>query len=359
VTGAAGYVGGAIVSHLLGQTSVPFVNATVRGDVSSSRYDSLRALDTHDPPRLRLFSAELVDSGAYDEPCRGCHAVIHVAAPTTIRLRKDKDAYEKMIEPGLRGIDNVVSSVEKMGLRTLVLTSSFSAVQGDGWERGRDHVYSENDWNISDTTPKNNAYACMKVRTEKRCWELYEGREARCSSWETLYVFCPGLILGKPKTDTRSEMIAFMELLMQGRIWPVIPNYHFTMVHLDDVVRAHVLAALYDAPGTSGRYGLAYGKESFGMKDVVCGRVKRELRSALGPKYTRWFPICKCPKWVLWILSLFLDSIQWPLVRGYLDKKCFIDGSRVVRDVEGFIDYRDPLEGFVDLLIWVSDRLHL
>ena len=143
VTGAGGYIGGAIVSYLLEHTRVPRVHATVRGDVSSSRYAALRALEASSPSsqrRLHLFSADLAAPGAFDEACRHCSAVIHVAAPTSIRCRGTKRAYKVLIDPAIKGVENVVHSAEKMGLNTVVFTSSMSAVQGDGWERGKEHV---------------------------------------------------------------------------------------------------------------------------------------------------------------------------------------------------------------------------
>ena len=373
VTGASGYVGGAIVSFLLAKTSVPRVHATVRGDVNAPRYAALRSLDPVGL-RLRVFSADLETPGAFDEPCRDCSAIIHVAAPTTIRCRKPKQAYERMIDPAIKGVENVVSSVEKMGLRTMVLTSSMAAVQGDGWERGRGHVYTEEDWNDLNATPEKNSYACMKVQTERRCLDLFDGREVRDvrgkaearSSWERLVVLCPGLVLGAPSTDVRSEWVDFVTLLMQGKIWPVIPNYEFSMVHLEDVAKAHVLAAIgkvgeLNAPS---RYILAAGDRTLGMTGLVCGRLKEGVRTRIESregsriKYTsalRW-PMGAAPRWILRVLSWFMDSVQWPLVEAHLDKPSRFDGGKIVREVEGFGAYLDPVDGFLELLEWIVDE---
>lgn len=363
VTGASGYVGGAVVSYLLTHTDVPRIHATVRGDVGAARYDQLRSLDPSQR-RLRLFSADLEEPNAFDEPCEGCSAIIHVAAPTTLRYRNMEEAYASMIDPAIRGIENVVSSVEKMGLRTVVLTSSMAAVQGDGWERGREHVYTERDWNECNETPEKNAYACMKLRSERRCWELFEERKVRSpsSSWERLVSLCPGMVLGAPSTDVRSEVVEFVTLLMQGKIWPVIPNYEFSMVHLEDVAKAHVLAALGSA-AQGDRYILAAGAQTVGMLGVVCGRLKDGVRTRIEGargngrtvRYTskfRW-PMCGAPRWLLWVLSWFTDSVQWPLVQAYLDKPSRFDGGKVVREMEGFGAYRDPVDGFLELLVWV------
>ena len=116
VTGAGGYIGGAIVSYLLEHTDVPRVHATVRGDVSSSRYAALRALDPSTPSssrrRLHLYSANMAAPGAFDEACRHCSAVIHVAAPTSIRCRGAKRAQKVLIDPAIRGIYYLPAKLE-------------------------------------------------------------------------------------------------------------------------------------------------------------------------------------------------------------------------------------------------------
>ena len=411
VTGAGGYIGGAIVSYLLEHTDVPRVHATVRGDVSSSRYAALRALDPSTPSssrrRLHLYSADMAAPGAFDEACRHCSAVIHVAAPTSIRCRGANRAQKVLIDPAIRGIENMVSSVEKMGVDTVVFTSSMSAVQGDGWERGKEHVYTEEDWNEVDTTPAENAYAFMKVCAERRCWDLYKKRDPG-SSWKRLVVLCPGLVLGAPATDVRSELVLFMTDLMRGRIWPVIPNYFFSMVHLDDVARAHVLACFPHGKndGNDGndetvpeatRLILAAGDQTRGLKDVMCGPVKERLAAHLEARlgervkngeghrprhgkrhrpcarctsytsytsyssytsYTSWFrwPMAEAPKWILRPLSWFMLSVQWPLVRAYVNKPGRLDGGKVVRQLPGFGSYRDPVDGCLDMLAWLVEH---
>ena len=410
VTGAGGYIGGAIVAYLLEHTSVPRVHATVRGDVNSPRYALLRALDQNaedatttpatnasatnlsatSKPRLYLFSAEMTVPGAFDAACAGCSAFVHVAAPTTVRCRA-KDAYAKMVDPAIKGVENVISSVERMGLKTVVYTSSMAAIQGDAWERGREHVSTERDWNELDETPKVNPYACMKVLSERRLWELYETRGSRASSstlsapqpsWEQLVVLCPGFVLGAPSTDVRSELVEFMILLMKGKVWPLVPNYCFSMVHLKDVARAHVLAAIGGAldgeivantateneTSIRRRYIVASGDRTVGLKGMLCGPVKAglvgRLEERLGKRdggygrYVSWYrwPIGPAPKWLLWILSWFMMGVEWPLVRAYLNKPSRFDGEALVRELAGFEGFRDPVDGFLELLVWVVER---
>ena len=51
----------------------------MRDAANSRKVDHLRALPAAE--RLTLFSAELMQSGAYDEAVRGCDVVFHMATP--------------------------------------------------------------------------------------------------------------------------------------------------------------------------------------------------------------------------------------------------------------------------------------
>ena len=57
-----------------------------------------------------------------------------------------------LIRPAVSGVENVLRAVnEAPSVERVVLTSSVAAIVGDHWEQGRDHVYTEADWNRSAT----------------------------------------------------------------------------------------------------------------------------------------------------------------------------------------------------------------
>ena len=57
-----------------------------------------------------------------------------------------------MIRPAVSGVENVLRAVdEALSVERVVMTSSVGAVVGHHWERGRDHVYTEADWNQTAT----------------------------------------------------------------------------------------------------------------------------------------------------------------------------------------------------------------
>ena len=60
--------------------------------------------------------------------------------------------YETVIRPAVSGVENVFRAVdESPSVERVVMTSSVGAVVGHHWERGRDHVYTEADWNQTAT----------------------------------------------------------------------------------------------------------------------------------------------------------------------------------------------------------------
>jgi nucleoside-diphosphate-sugar epimerase len=351
VTGAGGYVGSALVKRLIDEGKVARVHAVVRGDVNLARYDELRAIGG-ESDMLQIFSADLLVPGSYDDAVKGCHVVIHMATPTTIRIplwNKNKKLWNNVVRPAVEGVENIIGAIQRSGtVEKLVLTSSVSAVQGDAWERGKDHVFTEDDFNITDRdSPKYNAYSCSKVRGEKRAWELFE--EAKKDStrvWKSLVVFCPGMVLGRPCMKIKSEFVDFMRDLLKGEVGPYMPNYHFSMVHLDDVVDAHIAAATTD--NCHGRYLLVQGGHSYGMTDVVI-----HLQKTYFQQYQ--FPHKSAPKWLLWFVSLVVERVHWPLIRAYLDKPSSFDGSRICKDVPSLKEYRDPIEGFAQMLQYLVD----
>lgn len=355
MTGAGGYIGSAIVKRLVEEDKVDCVHAVVRGDITATRYDALREMKSAGSTSLEIFSADLSVPGSYDDAVKGCRVVIHVATPTTMKVpmyawNKEKKLWGEIVRPAVEGVENVVGAIEKsQTVETLVLTSSMSAVQGDGWERGKHHIYTEEDWNeVDHNSPKNNAYACSKVRSEKRAWELFEAAQKESTGvWKKLVVLCPGLVLGKPCMSVQSELIQFMVELVKGNVGPVMPNYHFSMVHLDDVVNAHIAAATTDT--CQGRYLLAQGGCSYGMTDVLV------LLNATSSFQSYSFPHKSAPKWILWLLSLVLGKIHWPLVRAYLDKPSRFDATRICKDVPMLKQYRDPLDGFAEMLRYIID----
>ena len=77
---------------------------------------------------VELYSADLITMGAYDEACANADAVIHAAAQVDPSIIVDP--WKDMVEPSTEGVANILSSVEKCGVKHFVQTSSMAAIGG-------------------------------------------------------------------------------------------------------------------------------------------------------------------------------------------------------------------------------------
>ena len=94
--------------------------------------------------------ASCSSSSQHHEPrAISLHANFEILAS---RLFSRMQELETVIRPAVSGVENLLKAVNKTpSVQRVVLTSSVAAVVGDHWERGRDHVYTETDWNQTAT----------------------------------------------------------------------------------------------------------------------------------------------------------------------------------------------------------------
>lgn len=142
VTGASGFVASALCAKLLEAGYV--VHGTVRSLVDPKKTDHLRALPGA-AERLRLFEADLLRDGSFDEAIRGCRVVFHTASP--FFMTNITDPEEQLLKPAVQGTLNVLRAATAVGdVERVVLTSSMAAV---GFQRySLDHVetFDESNW---------------------------------------------------------------------------------------------------------------------------------------------------------------------------------------------------------------------
>ena len=126
VTGATGFIAGSIVQRLL--ASGHTVHATCRDPNKEASVAHLKQLAGADE-RLKLFRADLLTEGSFNEAVAGCSCVMHTASPFVTSVPKGKER-EMLIEPALKGTENVIGepnqrkgswegSLLHAGLRTL------------------------------------------------------------------------------------------------------------------------------------------------------------------------------------------------------------------------------------------------
>jgi nucleoside-diphosphate-sugar epimerase len=233
VTGASGYIAGFIVKQLLEQGFT--VHGTVR-DPDNRRNDFLRELAVRlgAVERLRLFKADLEETGSFDKAIKGCRVVIHTAAVVTLTYAKDP--FSEVINPTVNGVRNVIESCLRLDVLRVVYTSSVATIACAEQFRPlsqRGTLFTEEMW-LTHTSPTYATYNYAKIEAEKLLNQLWGGRG--------LISILPSWTVGPQLTATVSSSNQMVRLLA-NRERPLPPLLYFDMVDVRDVAAAHVFAA--------------------------------------------------------------------------------------------------------------------
>jgi nucleoside-diphosphate-sugar epimerase len=324
ITGASGYVAGWIVKKLLetGHT----VHATVRDPSKASSVAHLQKIADNSSGTLKLFKADLLDEGAYDEAMAGCELVMHTASPFVIT--GITDAYEDLVRPALEGTRNVLGSVERTdSVRRVVLTSSVAATYGDA--RDALHVpngiFTDSHWNTSSSL-EHQPYLYSKTVAEREAWKL-QGKQKKANRWDLVCVN-PALVMGPAlTTNSISASITTLQGFGDGTTLMGVPEMWNGLVDVRDVAEAHIRAGF--TPDANGRYLLC-------SDSITLLEMGKALRKKFGGKYP--FPRTTVPKFMFWLTAPALgytrNFASWNT--GY---KFGFDNSRSRKDLH--IQYRD------------------
>lgn len=100
------------------------VHATVRDPANAAKVAHLTGLDGA-AERLKLFGADLLRAGSFDEALAGCAACVHTASPF---FNQSDDPENELLRPAEDGTLNVMRSCARNGVKVVALTSSMAAV---------------------------------------------------------------------------------------------------------------------------------------------------------------------------------------------------------------------------------------
>lgn len=280
VTGANGYLASWIVKELLDAGCT--VHATVRDPSNSKKVAHLQALAEQAPGTLKLFAADLLRDGSFEEAMQGCGVVLHTASPFVIRGIRDPQ--KELIDPAVQGTRNVLQCCNRVdSVQRVVLTSSVVSIYGDNADaKGRE--LTESDWNNT-SSAKHQPYPASKVAAERAAWEVCKAQ----SRWD-LVVINPGLVLGPSLTQASgSESLAIIGDLVKGKLRMGVPDLEMGLVDVRDVAQAHLRAAfLKDAKG---RHILVSDSITMmGIADVIRAKHPGRFRlpTTLAPKLLVW-----------------------------------------------------------------------
>lgn len=304
VTGGTGYLASWIVKMLLEEGMT--VHTTVRSLRDENKYKHLQKIQHQSPGRLKLFEADLLMDGSFEDAIEGCELIIHTASPFKITGIRNPD--RELIQPALQGVRNLFFSAgESEAVKRIVLTSSIAAMFGDAIETKSipGKTVNECDWNTG-STPKYQPYPYSKTIAEQEAWRLAD----RLNTFD-LVVINPGLILG-PSLSRRSDStsISLMMQLCSGKFKKGVPDITQAFVDVRDVAQAHINAGfLSDA---SGRHLTAAHKKNF--LDVA-GVIREQ-----NPEYP--LPEKNIPKWLFKLVGPF-----WGYSRKFVSRNTGIDFS--------------------------------
>ncbi|XP_057477355.1 tetraketide alpha-pyrone reductase 2-like isoform X1 [Actinidia eriantha] len=231
VTGGTGFIAAYLVKSLLEKGHR--VRTTVRDPENEEKVGFLWDLSGA-KERLRIFKADLMVEGSFDQAIQGVDGVFHTASPVLVPY--DQNIKANLVDPCIKGTLNVLSSCTRASsMRRVVLTSSCSSI------RYQDNAQlvsplNESHWSDLEYCKRCNLwYAYAKTIAEKEAWRVAE----ECGI--DLVVVNPSFVVGPLLAPQPTSTLQLILAIVKGLIGEY-PNTTVGFVHIDDVVATHLLA---------------------------------------------------------------------------------------------------------------------
>ncbi len=284
VTGGSGFIGTHTILQLLAAGHQ--VRTTVR---SLAREGDVRALlkqaGAERGDRLSFVAADLTNDAGWREAVAGCEYVLHVASPLPSSFPKHED---ELIVPAREGTLRVLRASRDVGVKRVVLTSSFAAI-GYG-HKVRKTPFTEADWtdlNGDDVA----AYTKSKTLAERAAWEFM----AREGGGLELSVVNPVGVFGPVLGPDYATSILLVKKMMDGAM-PGAPQLYFGVVDVRDVADLHIRAMTN--PAAKGERFLGVAGDFMSMLDIA-----KALKSHMGAAAKR-VPTRQLPNWMVRLAAL-------------------------------------------------------
>ncbi|KAM7255962.1 hypothetical protein ACFE04_011703 [Oxalis oulophora] len=246
VTGGSGFIASWIIKRLLEQGFS--VNTTVRPDPPADHKRDLSFL-TNLPgalEKLKIFTADLSDPPSFEPAIQGCSGVLHVATPVDFESKESVEAVTKRALEGTLGILNSCLKF-KNTVKRIVYTSSASTVCFNGLNVD---VMDESFWTDIDFVKSNfefgQSYLISKTATEKAALQFAKEHGLDLVTLLPTFVIGPFICPKLPGSVQTSLGMVF------GKEYEYPQLLNTSMVHVDDVARAHIF--LLECSEPNGRY---------------------------------------------------------------------------------------------------------
>jgi dihydroflavonol-4-reductase len=288
VTGGSGFLGSHCIIKLLEagysvRTSVrsPSRESEVRAMLSTGGITSF--------DKLSFAIADLTKDDGWAAAITGCEYVLHVASPMSGTSTRNED---DLIIPAREGTLRILRFARDLGVKRVVLTSSFGAV---GYGPIPARPFTEDDW--TDPNGPIEPYIKSKTLAEQAAWNFIKNEGGALQ----LVVLNPVGIFGPALAQDTSSSLGIIEALLNGSM-PRCPNISFGLVDVRDVADIEV-KALTNPEANGQRFILTAGKC---MSLIEIGQV---LRENLGERAAR-VPTKRFPNWAVKFLALFSCKLK-------------------------------------------------
>jgi nucleoside-diphosphate-sugar epimerase len=335
ISGATGYVAGWIVKKLLEEGFT--VHAAVRDPNNTNKLKELNSIASDNPGSIKYFKSNLLEANSYKDAMEGCELVFHTASPFKLKI---KDAQKELVDPALKGTENLLKTVnETSSVKRVVLTSSVAAIYGDVSDSKLipNGIFSEANWNTTSSL-KNSPYSYSKTLAEKRAWEI----EKEQSRWD-LVVINPSFVMGPGiSPSATSESFKFMKQMIDGSTKMGVPSLEFGVVDVRDLALAHFNAAFME--NTKGRHIIS--ADSLSMLQIA---------KMIGDKFGNKFPVAKkeLPKFLMYLTGPFIGfTFSW--VKNNVGWHLKFDNSKSRNELK--LNYRPLDETIIEFVEQISTR---
>ncbi|KAJ8749046.1 hypothetical protein K2173_013490 [Erythroxylum novogranatense] len=247
VTGGTGFVASWLIMRLLEHGYS--VHTTIRPDPDHKRDVSFLTSLPGASEKLRIFEADLSDPESFGVAVNGCIGVFHVATPVDFENREPEEVVTKRAIDGMLGI--LKACLKAKTVKRVVYTSSASAVIFN--DKDAD-VMDETYWTDVEYVRANKifgatfgaSYFISKTMTEKTALEFAEEHKLDLVTIIPSFVMGPFICPKFPGSVHTSLALLFGEKEQYGSL------LNLSMVHVDDVARAHIF--LFEHSEAKGRY---------------------------------------------------------------------------------------------------------
>lgn len=336
VTGATGYVAGWLVKKLLDEGLT--VHAAVRDPNKTDKIAHLNALAEKSTGNIKYFKSDLLQPGSYDAAMKGCELVYHTASPFTSKI---KDPQKDLVDPAVKGTENVLNSANKNStVKRVVVTSSCAAIYCDAIDRLKSPsgMLTEDIWNDM-ASLEYQAYSYSKTLAELKAWEIANSQD----HWD-LVTINPSFVMGPVLNPhgTTSESFNILKQFGDGSMKMGTPKMGVGVVDVRDLAEAHFKAGF--TPDAHGRYITAGHNTDF-----------LEMGLALEQKFGDTYPTPKkaLPKWLVMLIGPLVDkALSRRFVKNNVNVEWKADNSKVVRELGmTFRPLKETMEDGFEVLV--------